>query len=102
MPKTDKTIIDLREEVKNLKRENIDLKKRVTNLSEIPTPSCKRTCSWVNAIEANQDGVWDWNLITNEVFFQNDGKKFWGIRMRNFSIIIRSGSKGIIPTTSKP
>lgn len=84
MPTTDKNITVFREQIKNLERENIDLKKRITSLSEITDPDNKRTSSWIQAIEANQDGVWDWNLITNEVFFSKRWKEILGYQDEEF------------------
>ncbi|NEP73571.1 MAG: response regulator [Okeania sp. SIO2G4] len=36
--------------------------------------------STVIAIEGNQDGVWDWNIKTNEIFYSSQWKKLLGYR----------------------
>lgn len=33
---------------------------------------------WTFALECNQDGVWDWDLITNKVFFSQNWKRMLG------------------------
>jgi len=68
----------LLEELGRLRHQNNDLKKLVTNLSEAATKSRDKEMSWVYAMEGNRDGVWDWNAVTNEVFFSNRWKEMLG------------------------
>ena len=55
-----------------------DLKKLVTSLTEATARSRHKELSWVYAMEGNRDGVWDWNAITNEVFFSSRWKEMLG------------------------
>ncbi|MDC0932487.1 PAS domain S-box protein [Arcobacteraceae bacterium] len=35
---------------------------------------------WINAIESNGDGLWEWNIITDEVYFSKQWKKMLGFK----------------------
>lgn len=64
--------------IKELQSQIADLKRLVTNLTEAATLSRGRELSWIYAMEGNRDGVWDWNAVTNEVFFSKSWKEMLG------------------------
>ncbi len=57
-----------------------DLQKLVTNLTEANKNSRDKEMSWLYAMEGNRDGVWDWNALTNEVFFSRRWKEMLGFQ----------------------
>lgn len=63
-----------------LRQENEGLRALVTRLSEAAKKSHQEQMSWVYALEGNRDGVWDWNAVTNEVFFSTRWKEMLGYR----------------------
>ena len=61
-----------------LQEEVSDLRRMLTNLTEASTRSRDQELSWVYAMEGNRDGIWDWNIVTNEVFFSQRWKEMLG------------------------
>ena len=68
----------LARELEKLRHQNDELRRLVTRLSEGAKKSRDGHMSWVHAMEGNRDGVWDWNPITNEVFFSTRWKEMLG------------------------
>lgn len=64
--------------IKDLQNQIANLKRLATNLTEAATRSRDKELSWVYAMEGNRDGVWDWNAVTNEVFFSPRWKAMLG------------------------
>jgi len=56
---------------------------------------------WQFAIEGNSDGLWDWNLITNKVFFSEQWKKMLGFSANEISNNIEEWSKRVHPDDVK-
>ncbi len=50
----------------------------ITKQKEIEKELVESELRWKFAVEGNADGLWDWNLITNEVFFSTQWKKMLG------------------------
>ncbi len=73
-----KTKEELIKELKRLGQQNNELKKLVTSLTEAVKKSHNEQMSWVYAMEGNRDGVWDWNAVTDEVFFSTRWKEMIG------------------------
>lgn len=62
----------------NLQNQVAALQQLITNLTEAATLPREKKLSWVYALEGNRDGVWDWNAVTNEVFFSRRWKEMLG------------------------
>ena len=52
---------------------------------------------WVNAIESNGDGLWEWNTKTNEVYFSPQWKKMLGFDVDEISGNIEEWEKRVHP-----
>ena len=55
-----------------------ELQRLASNLSRAAEIAGQHEMTWVYALEGNQDGVWDWNAETNEVFFSERWKSMLG------------------------
>ncbi len=87
----------LLEELERLRRENSDLKRLATNLSEAAKKSRDREMIWIYALEGNRDGVWDWNAVTNEVFFSKRWKEMLGFEENEISNHLSEWDKRVHP-----
>ncbi|TLP70680.1 PAS domain S-box protein [Maribacter sp. ACAM166] len=56
---------------------------------------------WKFAIEGNSDGLWDWNLITNELFFSEQYKKMLGFAKEEIDANLKEWNKRIHPDDKK-
>jgi PAS domain S-box-containing protein len=56
---------------------------------------------WKFAVEGNSDGLWDWDLITNEVFFSEQWKKMLGFSVDEISGSIEEWDKRVHPDDKK-
>lgn len=68
----------LHREIDALRQQNADIRALATRLAEAATLSREREMTWVFALEGNRDGVWDWNVVTGEVFFSKRWKEMLG------------------------
>lgn len=64
---------ELQQEIRDRQKVEITLRQREQQLRE----SEER---WQLALQGNKDGIWDWNIITNEVFFSTQWKVMLGYR----------------------
>jgi PAS domain S-box-containing protein len=83
--------------LRDLQNQVADLKRLVSNLTEVATLSPNRELSWIYAMEGNRDGVWDWNAITNEVFFSKRWKEMLGFNDDEISNHLSEWDKRIHP-----
>lgn len=52
---------------------------------------------WKFAVEGNKDGLWDWNLKTNEVYFSSQWKKMLGFEDHEISGSLEEWEKRVHP-----
>jgi len=52
---------------------------------------------WQFALEGARDGVWDWNLITNEVFFSRQWKQMLGYEEHEIADLLEEWDKRVHP-----
>lgn len=83
--------------IRGLQDKVADLKRLVTNLTEAATLSRDKELSWVYAMEGNRDGVWDWNAVTNEVFFSKRWKEMLGFDEDEISNHLSEWDKRVHP-----
>lgn len=83
--------------IKVLQNQITDLKRLTKNLTEAAQRSRDKELSWVYAMEGNRDGVWDWNPITDEVFFSTRWKEMLGFKEDEVSNELSEWDKRIHP-----
>ncbi len=88
---------ELLEKLKRLDCENQDLKRLISNLSEAIQIIHDREVTWIYALEGNRDGVWDWNAVTNEVFFSKRWKEMLGYEEDEISNQLSEWDKRLHP-----
>ena len=81
----------------DLQNQIADLKRLATNLTEAAQRARDKELSWIYAMEGNRDGVWDWNAITNEVFFSKRWKEILGFEEDEISNELPEWDKRIHP-----
>jgi len=86
--------------IRDLQNQVADLKRLATNLTEAATRSRDKELSWVYAMEGNRDGVWDWNALTNEVFFSPRWKAMLGFDEDEITNELSEWDKRIHPDDS--
>jgi diguanylate cyclase (GGDEF)-like protein/PAS domain S-box-containing protein len=52
---------------------------------------------WQFALEGARDGVWDWNLVTNEVFFSRQWKQMLGYEEHEIADLLEEWDKRVHP-----
>lgn len=62
---------ELQQEIRDRQQVEITLREREQQLRE-------SEALWQLALQGNKDGIWDWNIITNEVFFSTQWKAMLG------------------------
>lgn len=80
-----------------LQNQTTDLKMLATNLAEAAQRSRDKELSWVYAMEGNRDGVWDWNAVTDEVFFSTRWKEMLGCEEHEIAHELSEWDKRIHP-----
>ncbi|MCI5131806.1 MAG: PAS domain S-box protein [Candidatus Electrothrix sp. EH2] len=84
-----------------LLRQLAELQRLVTGLTEAAALSKDRELSWILAMEGNRDGVWDWNAVTNEVFFSRRWKEMLGFDQEEISNHLSEWEQRIHPDDKK-
>ncbi|TWT76074.1 putative diguanylate cyclase [Posidoniimonas polymericola] len=69
----------------------------MTNLTESAELSADRETRWAFAMEGNRDGVWDWNVVTSEVFFSRRWKQMLGFGEHEISNDLSEWDKRVHP-----
>lgn len=75
----------LDDELKKLRKENEKLHESIGALSEEVEELRKRETIWLNIIDGNRDGFWDWDYQNNEVFYSKRWKEMLGFRENEIS-----------------
>jgi len=88
---------ELTEKLERLRLENSALKVLATTLSEVSAESDHKEMTWLYALEGNRDGVWDWNAVTNEVFFSKRWKEMLGFEENEISNDLSEWDKRVHP-----
>ncbi len=83
--------------IRDLQNQIADLKRLATNLTEAAQRSRDKELSWVYAMEGNRDGVWDWNAVTNQVFFSTRWKDMLGFEENQIANELSEWDKRIHP-----
>ena len=73
----------------------------ITKQKETEKELIKSELRWKFAVEGNSDGLWDWNLITNEVFFSKQWKKMLGFSENEIQGSLQEWDKRIHPNDKK-
>jgi diguanylate cyclase (GGDEF)-like protein/PAS domain S-box-containing protein len=69
---------ELQQEIRDRQQIEINLREREQQLRESEE-------GWQLALKGNNDGIWDWNIITNEVFFSTQWKAMLGYQDHEIS-----------------
>ena len=69
----------------------------ITERKKIKKQLADSELRWKFAIEGNKDGLWDWNLKTNEVYFSTRWKKMLGFKEDEISNSLEEWEKRVHP-----
>ncbi len=70
-----------------------DISERLRHQNELKTSEAR----WQFALEGSGDGIWDWNINTNKVFFSSQWEKMIGFKNQEIESNIRELEKRIHP-----
>ncbi|MGK7950805.1 MAG: PAS domain-containing protein [Xenococcaceae cyanobacterium] len=69
----------------------------ITSLKQVEEALKQNEERWQLALQGNKDGIWDWNVKTNEVFFSPRWKEMLGYEDREISNHLDEWSKRVHP-----
>ncbi len=73
----------------------------ITEQKEAEENLIKSELRWKFALEGNADGLWDWNMLTNEVFFSKQWKTMLGFSEDEISNSLEEWDKRVHPDDKK-
>jgi len=73
----------------------------ITKQKETERELVESELRWKFAVEGNSDGLWDWNLITDDVFFSTQWKKMLGFSENEIQGSIQEWDKRVHPDDKK-
>ncbi|WP_221032980.1 PAS domain-containing protein [Actomonas aquatica] len=80
-----------------LRQRIVALEQLVSRLTEAAAASDHRDSSWIFAVQGSRDGVWDWNAVTNEVYFSHRWKEMLGYEEADIGSHVEEWSSRLHP-----